>query len=265
MADLLVVSPHLDDAVLSVGATLARYAARGHRPVVYTVFAGTPKPPYSPVAEGFHRQWSITGDPLEVRRSEDRAALRTLGATPLHGRFTDAIYRRDDTGRWLVDVGSGPVRRQLPDEATLVTAVVAAIVAQIRRIEPELVMTCAAIGGHVDHVRARDAAVRAARSTGVPVQLWEDLPYGLWSRRSAPLPAGLSRGAETGSEVFDAQIWRTKAAAVGCYASQLPMLSAQHASVTDLLERHALRRAEERAMTGHHEVLWWVDDPGGRP
>ncbi len=51
---VLAISPHLDDAALSAGATLADFAARGANVDVVTLFAGTPHEPLSAVNRAFH-------------------------------------------------------------------------------------------------------------------------------------------------------------------------------------------------------------------
>ena len=70
---IVVVSPHLDDAVLSCGGILALAARRRERSVVVTVFT--------------------EGADHERRRAEDREALAIVGAEPLHLRLLDAPDR----------------------------------------------------------------------------------------------------------------------------------------------------------------------------
>ncbi|MDA8391968.1 MAG: PIG-L family deacetylase [Actinomycetota bacterium] len=95
---VLAVSPHLDDAVLSAGATLAALVAAGRPVTVLTVFAGDPGPALSPVAERHHARCGLGVDAVERRRAEDRAALTRLGADPRHGALADAVYRRRADG-----------------------------------------------------------------------------------------------------------------------------------------------------------------------
>jgi LmbE family N-acetylglucosaminyl deacetylase len=83
---LMVISPHLDDAVLSCGQVLA--AHRGS--TVVTAFAGRP-------ADGRFSVWDestfLPGqDPMTIRQEEDRQALRVLGASPIHLAFLDEGY-----------------------------------------------------------------------------------------------------------------------------------------------------------------------------
>lgn len=85
---VVVISPHLDDAVLGCGQLLA-----GHpRSVVITALAGRP-PSYATVtgwdaAAGFRPGEDV----IAARRAEDRAALEILDARPVWLDFTDDQY-----------------------------------------------------------------------------------------------------------------------------------------------------------------------------
>jgi LmbE family N-acetylglucosaminyl deacetylase len=87
-----VVSPHLDDAVLSVGASIASAAKRGARITVVTVFAydlsaDAPAGPWDR-SSGFQ-----TGTEAgRARRQEDRLACEAIGATPVWLPFQDHEY-----------------------------------------------------------------------------------------------------------------------------------------------------------------------------
>ena len=75
-ASIIVISPHLDDAVFSCGNLIAA----SHAAMVVTVFAGEPAPaPGAPewdLAAGF----SSGAQAVRARRQEDGRALRRLGA-----------------------------------------------------------------------------------------------------------------------------------------------------------------------------------------
>jgi LmbE family N-acetylglucosaminyl deacetylase len=92
---LLVVSPHLDDAVFGCGALLAGHPGAG----VVTVFAGRP-PHYETLtawdaAAGFR----AGEDVVAARREEDRAALALLRARPVWLEFCDSQYARTPSAR----------------------------------------------------------------------------------------------------------------------------------------------------------------------
>ncbi len=79
---IVVVSPHSDDGVLSLGAAMARWARSGARVELLTVLAldpdsGTPTEKWDRRA-GF----ATEGEAARTRREEDRRACAVLGVTP---------------------------------------------------------------------------------------------------------------------------------------------------------------------------------------
>src|SRR5689334_10074107 len=87
---VVVISPHLDDAVFGCGQLLALHPGS----VVSTALAGRP-PSYATVtgwdaAAGFRPG----DDVIAARRAEDRAALQILDARPVWLDFTDDQYGR---------------------------------------------------------------------------------------------------------------------------------------------------------------------------
>lgn len=220
MTGTLVISPHLDDAVLSAGASLHALATTGVPVTVVTLFAGIPKPPFSAAARALHEQCGHPTALVERRREEDARALAHLGVALRHEDFHDAVYRRSPSGDWLIGAGDSLV--DAAAEPELHRTLVAHVGELIRLSGADKVLTCAAIGGHIDHRHARDA-VLAATGPGVAVELWEDLPYGAWS--GAPPPStGTTLGPPAARPAGPAS-WSAKWKAVECYASQLELLS----------------------------------------
>ncbi len=251
MTRILIISPHLDDAVLSYGGQLAQLADAGHQVSVYTVFAGTPTEPYSPAAAKWHELWGLSGDPVAPRRREDRLALSLLGVTPLHGPFHDAIYRKDDNDEWLIGENSTPTEYQEDDERRLVANISLTLEKRlVRELKPDWVATCSAMGNHVDHRRARDATIAMARRTGLPLLLWEDFPYVTVTDAIPELPEGTTVAHPVAEPVSDAA-WAVKTKAVQCYISQLPMLEDDGITLTT---RYAEYQAKN-GFSGPHEII----------
>jgi LmbE family N-acetylglucosaminyl deacetylase len=156
----LVVSPHLDDAVLSCAHLLL---ARPQS-VVATVMAGNPGPG---VLSGWDRVcgFSDGDDPVARRREEDRCALRVVGASPRHLDFLDLPYREgragDDGGR----VGAADITRHLAE--------------LVEELAPASVLIPLGLL-HPDHVLTHQAGV-LLRESHPQLTIWAymDLPYGL--------------------------------------------------------------------------------------
>ena len=90
-----VVSPHLDDAVLSLGASMAGAAGAGSDVRVLNVFAGDPastSPASDWDAKGGYRS---LGEAARARRLEDTEACRRLGVIPTSLAFPDDLYAQE--------------------------------------------------------------------------------------------------------------------------------------------------------------------------
>jgi len=91
---IVVLSPHLDDAVLSLGAAIATWSSSGTQVRVVTALAGRPSSdaPAGPwdAASGFETE----GAAAVARREEDRAACAAVGAAPVWLDYADDQYER---------------------------------------------------------------------------------------------------------------------------------------------------------------------------
>jgi LmbE family N-acetylglucosaminyl deacetylase len=194
----VIMSPHLDDAVLSCGALLAHLA--GKCPVtVVTVFTEAAPPPWSLPARLQLRAISVTDvdDFYEQRRAEDAKVLAEIGAEVVHLGLRDAMFRRigDTAGRHLLpkrwpayptfrfDIARGRIARSdaaLPAEVgTLVGGVVTQTGAGV-------LFAPLGVGRHVDHMITRQAS-RYLPATMRTVY-YSDFPY---SEKAAPEPGFL--------------------------------------------------------------------------
>ncbi|KZM73714.1 PIG-L deacetylase family protein [Nocardia terpenica] len=231
---ILAVSPHLDDAVLSVGATLAALTESGRRVVVCTVFAGDPPRPLTPAAVAFHRHCGLGADAVAERREEDRRALDVLGCAAVHLGFPDGIYRRVD-GQPLCYRSGALFEPDLPDDPGLRRSLDDALLRVLTELDPVSVLTCAATGGHIDHRLTVDAVLTACHATDRSPLLWEDLPYAL--EEHDPGQAEAVTVAATNERHLD-----RKLRAVGEYRSQIGVLWPDEPNWPELLRRHALSR-----------------------
>lgn len=145
----VIVSPHLDDAALSIPAWLATAGSR-ERVVVLTAFS--------------------EGDAVyPIRRAEDRAALAKLGVEAQHLGLRDAPERRRHA----------PSFRSLilaaDDDTDDVEAVHAGLLAAIAALAPDTVLLPLGVGEHIDHRIVHATHARLAGRVG----FYEDRPYAL--------------------------------------------------------------------------------------
>lgn len=189
---LVVISPHLDDAVLSVGQVLGGCPGA----VVITLLAGIPD---GDAVTDYDRNCGFTSSrqAMRQRRAEDRRALAILGAEPCHLDFLPRQYE-DDAG----------------DEA-----MVRELAARIVALEPSAVAGPVGIM-HPDHERVARLWPRAARQAAAPLYAYEELPYRVKSRRRAEAAVRALAGERRPADLPAADVG-LKARAMLAYVSQL--------------------------------------------
>ncbi len=183
MGVLVVLSPHLDDAVFSCGGWMAQHASAGDEVRVLTICAGDPPPgPLSSFAEALHLRWGTAVAPASVRRAEDRIATGRLGALARQLDIPDAIYRMAEDGTHLYREETAIFGALHADDSRIIEYL-ERLLSQACDASTQVVCPLA-IGGHVDHQLTRKAAER------LDLGLWYyyDLPY---ASRGGGLPDGL--------------------------------------------------------------------------
>jgi LmbE family N-acetylglucosaminyl deacetylase len=240
---LVFLSPHLDDVALSCGGWAHQQARAGVPVVVITLCAGAPPPGEpSPFAQSLHARWQVPAEQaIAIRRAEDQAALRELGATAIHLDVPDCIYR--------LSPGSGkpryPSEESLwgelhPEEAALAERCAEALRGWLSRWPAPRWHAPLGLGWHVDHQLARRAAELAW-----PVEAYyEEYPY-------ADREANLSPNSKvTGDETcgLEPEILpltsldlEAKGRAVAAYASQLSTFWPSRAAMEASLASYAAR------------------------
>jgi LmbE family N-acetylglucosaminyl deacetylase len=189
---IVVVSPHLDDAVLSCWSLLV-----GPGPVrVLTVLAG--EPPEGTLGE-WDRLTGATDSPARVREriEEDGAALRIAGCEGLYLGFLDEQY----------EPGAQPLADGLRPHLD------GADVVYGPKGSPQ----------NDDHVIVRDALLEVRRD----LRFYADLPYSLGDGFDLPLELD-PRDLAPRDIVLDPQTAARKLEAVRCYRTQLVALVAGH-------------------------------------
>jgi LmbE family N-acetylglucosaminyl deacetylase len=148
MRSVLVISPHLDDAVLSAG----QFLAGRQDAIVATVLAGKPKDPLLQTAYDKTCGFTSSQEAVETRREEDHRALAYLGATAEHLEFLDSQYGTTD-----FDALTRVIRGLLDVH------------------KPEMLIGPLGLV-HPDHKMVRNAVLLAAHDFDGPAYLYEDMP-----------------------------------------------------------------------------------------
>lgn len=210
---MLVISPHLDDAVLSCGESMAAHPGT----TVLTVFAGTPQHASQSTDWDRHCGFASADEAVDARRHEDRVALARLGARPAWLSFADSQYGEP------------------ADDATIAEAI-----GEVLHAHPDVPVLLPIGLFHSDHLQTHRAALRALSGTRRDgLFVYEDVPY---RRQPGRLQARLAELHAAGTTLTPARFavppgGALKQMAVRAYASQLRALDPGGVSDTTMPER----------------------------
>jgi LmbE family N-acetylglucosaminyl deacetylase len=224
LGPLVVVSPHLDDAVLSCSGLIASVPGT----TVMTVFAGFP-PGYPEVLHDGITAWDkasgfrLGDDVVAIRRDEDTAALRQLGGVPLWLDFVDSQYTTEPATPRMIASGIASALADL----------------SVQTIAFPLGLS------HTDHERTHEACAQLLEESPGLATNWVafiDVPYRARYRTQA-----LERLKHLGELGYDAEPFSLdagdrKSAALAEYPSQLQALAADMGDAALPEECYLLRR-----------------------
>lgn len=225
-APVLVVSPHLDDAVLSAFAFL-----HDRRATVLSVFTGSPEgdePSHWDRALGHEHG----GEIMRKRLAEDDRALESLNIETTRLDLLENGYRTGPIPDGDVRTMREAVRSWLSSTSgegvVVAPAGAGAVDNRLYRVRWNATVPLLRVPGgglpHPDHLIVRDAVVDEALDASGRVVLYEELPY-RWTGRGQRPVARLAAARKCRVTRFDLDVVAArKATAVETYKSQIPGL-----------------------------------------
>ena len=157
---IALVSPHRDDAAFSLALAIGTWIEAKHKVMVVNCFSRSTEAPYSDAA-------SV--------HDNDRMSF----VTALRGREDEAWRRQYGPALSLVDLNmkDAPLRLHCAPEEVFGLTVNPSdkALAKIQKavLQAGAVVLPLALGGHIDHLTAREALMR----TALPCAFYEDLPF----------------------------------------------------------------------------------------
>lgn len=251
---VVALQPHYDDAALSAGGTLARFADLGWDLVLCTVMGGYPgyqdslEMETKDLVTARHLRWGFPDATIDAvigeRQQEDALACIALGDRVRQAvlPLPDAIYRHGyETAE---DLRGGP-----KDGPGLLPMLVRSVP------RADLYLAPLGVGGHVDHGIAYELGRTLADLEMARVLFWEDMPYAVYTPAATctRLRAIAERKPVAVWSVVGRAAYSRKLDAIAAYRSQLPSIF-RTVDIRDL-ERHALAGAG-----GPAERFWRLED-----
>jgi LmbE family N-acetylglucosaminyl deacetylase len=256
------LSPHLDDAVLSCGASIHRQVNAGDRVVVAGVFSGDAPAgiPLSPFALVQHGYWGDPPRPMALRRAEDLAALTCLGAEARHLDCQDAVYRTGPDGQWLYaseEALWADVDPRDPCSPANSTVLVDSLSGLFAADAETVVYAPLGVGNHVDHQIVR-AAARLLQERGHRLAYYEEAPY---AERPGSVAAALAAAGIPTSTVearsVTAKDVAAKVTATAYYRTQMSILFGGAEAMPGRVWAFAAAQVSSGCLA---ERIWWPRD-----
>jgi LmbE family N-acetylglucosaminyl deacetylase len=214
---IIILSPHLDDAVLSCADHVTELKSNGAEIIVVSIFSAYKGGAVTSYTADMMAQSSISDlKVLETsRKDEDREALEQLGVSWQHLDLLDAGYRYDSSGPLYPEI----VDLCMPHKPLDEPAILKEITEQVMNLDRGgLMFVPVAVGHHIDH-----RLVRAAAENCIPQErliYYVDFPYAInpknWSIEQLRL---LLNGRLSIKWITD-----RKRKVLGSYRSQTPLL-----------------------------------------
>lgn len=235
---VIVISPHMDDAILSCGG-LVHQLLKQIECLTVTVCTADPvgadpkNPPHGIALPS-------------LRRNEEVAALNALGCSLVQLDLLDAIYRKDlDSGSLLYpsmgSIWSMPLGQDEPQKLALRSRLQTLAGQSSQR--PTLFVAPLGIGHHVDHILCTQVVLSVARHES-QVLLYEDFPYvvdqGAHVGVADDAQRALRRLNATGVQCFEQECdIDLKMQWISHYESQIDSIFGSHDNVRPLLMKNS--------------------------
>jgi LmbE family N-acetylglucosaminyl deacetylase len=251
----IILSPHFDDAVFSLGGFIATVP---ERVIVVTVFAGTP-------AEGTTGHWD--------RRSRFKTAAEAMRARALENEAALAVLDVPRAGIVNLDFLDRQYRDDKVPDARLRSAIAEALRHAVRHHGEPLNVFAPASGWHPDHRLVTDSIVGLWNAEELPdtdLFLYQDQPYAyleLRRRTLAPLRFATFGVAKNRHRVaarphwleFDKTQASRKRKAAERYKSQFPVMRPLILKMIDDFSRYQARAAQ--LSSPRAELIYRLDAP----
>jgi LmbE family N-acetylglucosaminyl deacetylase len=170
---IVVFSPHLDDAVLSMGNLLFDLSRKGALVEVISVFTVGAKNVHSDLNTRLLQDANVDNADtyFTARKEEDKIALDLLGHIPFrHLGFTDAAWRVDKNGKPLYESKVLNIYRE--EDNDLFLRLIEAF-SDLQIGTDTIVFAPVACGKHIDHVLVRNSCSQLFTNS----MYYKDFPY----------------------------------------------------------------------------------------
>jgi LmbE family N-acetylglucosaminyl deacetylase len=225
---LVVIEPHMDDAILSVGGQLLLRKGKCKITIV-CVFGVSNYTSYMEVNKAFLDSDTVS----KIRYKESKIAASMVGADFISLGFSDAPLRMQQADKWsenflAEDIHNSHGFISSQPMPHVVKHIASALEKTLSELKPDEVWIPMGLGNHIDHKTTRTACLQTVSSSGfnhsLLLHLYEDLPYSRPAHCRQILEAFKDAGSQLSLKTADiSEVMQHKIKAVGAFASQFKL------------------------------------------
>lgn len=170
-----IISPHLDDGILSCGEFIKKVVEEGHDVTVITVFTGYPAASeLSNAAKTYHSNCFLSDDSMEFRKIEDENACKFLGCKFIHLPYLECLYRKNHLGKFIYSDLSNIyyLDNQDQDIFDLLSIHLQNIVEKY-----DYILAPIGLGKHADHLLLNKVMRGIGKTCNKNILFYEEIPY----------------------------------------------------------------------------------------
>lgn len=244
MKKILVVSPHLDDGILSCGPYISKCIRSGDNVTILTVFSGSIDAAIlPPLAKWFHSICGLEDDAMEIRRFEDQKACTVVNANYIHLNLHECLYRLDEEGHPRYTIEESIFCSDASNEQDIIDLICLMLSEHGNLNEFDEILIPLGIGRHVDHLIVRKALenlVTADNLDQKKILYYEDTPY-VCTNKDKHWKNDLAYNLKAYNYNINSKEFIMYLRALNCYKSQVFMLWAGKKEMLTQLKEYYLR------------------------
>jgi LmbE family N-acetylglucosaminyl deacetylase len=176
MTKHIIISPHLDDAVLSCGELIKHFISVGDNVLTVTVFtAFPPSDDLSDAAKQYHSNCFLGDNSMIFRQAEDLKAMEYLGCKYKHLHYYECLYRKNISGIHIYPDLKDIYHLDFANEVDIFYM----LCAEMKEVckDGSNIYVPFGLGNHADHLLIRKVFDAIRNELNGEVFFYEEIPY----------------------------------------------------------------------------------------
>lgn len=221
MKKYAIISPHLDDGILSCGDYISKMIEEGNEVTNITVFTGFPRSKdLSEAAKTYHAACFLSDDSMKYRKLEDIQACNLLGCKYIHLNHYECLYRKNQYGKNIYPNLYDIYHLEEEYDRFYIDKLIFEMSIILKKYD--YILAPLGLGNHADHLLLNKVMKTIANIKKFEVFFYEEIPY-ICSMHDLNKEINILGMKPLVIEVSEKQ-WKLKTKSILFYRSQLHIM-----------------------------------------